>query len=152
LAEKLKLEPGKIKEEALKRRAELEKVVRQERAALAAAGLVSDELAERFTSESSKAKDPAFLAWLKGRNAVLTPVPEFEAGTTPVAPQVPMEALRTLSVMSAQEWRTDVYRTEEGAAFLFVDTRTESRLPAFEEVKDKALASWRESERQRLIA
>ena len=152
LAEKLKLEPGKIKEEALKRRAELEKVVRQERAALAAAGLVSDELAERFTSESSKAKDPAFLAWLKSRNAVLTPVPEFEAGTTPVAPQVPMEALRTLSVMPAQEWRTDVYRTEDGAAFLFVDARTESRLPAFEEVKDKALASWRESERQRLIA
>lgn len=151
-AEKLKLEPGKIKEDALRRRAELEKLVRQERAALAAAGLVSDELADRFPAEGAKAADPAFAAWLKSRAAVLTPVAEFEAGTTPVAPAIPAEALRTLSVMSAEEWRTDVYRTEEGAAFLYVNARTESRLPAFEEVKDKALASWRESERQRLVA
>lgn len=151
-AEKLKLEAGKIQEEALKRRPEIEKLIRQERAALALSGIVSDELADRFPNESTKASDPAFAAWLKSRSAVLTPVPEFEAGATPSAALAPAESLRYLSTMPAGEWRTDVYRTTEGAVFLYVNSRTESRLPAFDEVKDKALASWRESERQRLIA
>ncbi|MGA0132913.1 MAG: hypothetical protein ACO3ND_00965 [Opitutales bacterium] len=154
-AEQLKLEPGKIKEEALKRRPELEKLVRQERAALTLSGLVSDELADRFPADASKASDPAFAAWLKSRNAVLTSVDEFEEGAPPQGPAlaaVPAEALRMIAGLSAQEWRTDVYRVTEGALFLYVNARTESRLPSFEEAKAKALAAWRDAERERLVA
>lgn len=151
-AEKLKLEPGKIQEEALKRRAELEKIVRLDRATRNFAGTVSDDLDEQFGQEKDKSAAPAFAAWLQSRKASLTPVPEFEEGATPVLPKAPESGLRVLAGLPAAEWRTDAYATPEGAAFLYVNSRTPSRLPTFEEAKEKALAAWRASERERLVA
>lgn len=151
VAEKLKLDTGKIKEQALARRAEIEKMIRTERAVTNLAGVISDELAEKFPMESTKADNKAFADWLKTRGAQLRPLPAFDAGNPPQVDKVPAEALRVAGDLTDKEWHTDVYRTEEGAVFIILGKRTESRLPEFSEVKALALSNWKASERARLF-
>ena len=152
VAEKLKLDAGKIKEQALARRAEIEKLLRAERAMTNLAGLVSDELAEKFPADTTKPSDKAFADWLKAKGAQLRPLPAFDAGNPPAIDKVPAEALRVAGELTDKDWHTDVYRTEEGAVFVQLVKRTESRLPEFAEVKPLALSSWRSAERARLFA
>lgn len=151
VAEKLKLDTGKIKEQALARRAELEKMIHAERAITNLAGSVSDELADKFATDTTKADSQAFTDWLKAKGAQLRPIPAFDAGTTPAVAKIPAEALRVAGELTAKEWRTDVYRTEEGAVFLILNKRAESRLPDFAEAKALALSNWKASERDRLF-
>lgn len=151
VAEKLKLDTGKIKEQALARRGEIEKMLRAERAATNLAGLISDELAEKFATETTKADDKAFAEWLRSKGAQLRAIPAFDAGSSPAVDKIPAEALRVAGELTAKDWRTDVYRTEEGAVFLMLRKRTESRLPEFAEAKPLALSNWKSSERNRLF-
>lgn len=151
LAEKLKLDSGKIKEQALARRAEIAKFIHQDRAITNLAGQVSDELAEKFATENTSADSPALAAWIKAKGATNLAIPAYDVGTTPTIAKVPTEALRVAGELTAKEWRTEVYRTEEGAIFLILNTRTPDRLPTFDEAKLKATEKWVTAQRQRLL-
>jgi hypothetical protein len=150
-AEKFKFETGKVKEQALAHRAELEKLIHIDRAVTNLAGLISDELAEKFPLDTTKLGAPAFTAWLNSKNAQLKTIPVFEAGSPPTIDKIPAAALLSAGDLTEKEWHTDVYRTEEGALFVFLNKRTESRLPEFNEVKALALANWKSAERARLM-
>lgn len=151
LAEKFKFETGKVKEQALAKRAEIEKIIRQDRAVTGLAGQVSDELAEKFPTDATKADNPAFAEWLKSRKAVVKTLPAFDAGSAPATEKVPAEALRAAGELTDKEWRTEVYRTEDSVVFLTLVKRTESRLPEFKDVAKLAGDNWRDAERQRLL-
>jgi hypothetical protein len=151
-AEAFKFETGKVKEQALAKRAELEKLVRAERAITNLAGQISDELAEKFPIDATKADSKELAAWIKGKNAQLTQVPSFEVTNPPVVAKIPAEALRVAAELTDKEWRTEVYRSEAGATFLLLAKRTADRLPTFEEAKAKAVANWQKSQRNRLLA
>jgi hypothetical protein len=151
-AETFKFETGKIKEQALAKRAELEKLVRAERAITNLAGQISDELAEKFPIDATKADSKELAAWIKAKNAQLTQVPSFEVTQPPVVAKIPAEALRVASELTDKEWRTEVYRSEAGATFLLLAKRTPDRLPSFEEAKAKAVADWQKTQRNRLLA
>ncbi|NBN95718.1 MAG: hypothetical protein EBV31_08935, partial [Verrucomicrobia bacterium] len=77
-AEKFKFETGKVKEQALAKRAELEKLVRADRAITNLAGQISDELAEKFAIDTAKADSKELAAWIKAKNAKVTVIPSFE--------------------------------------------------------------------------
>ena len=150
-AEKLKFEAGKVKEQALAHRAELEKLIRVDRAVTNLAGLISDELAEKFPIDATKRDNPGFTAWLKSKNAKLQTIPAYEAGTPPTIEKIPGNALSAAGDLTDKEWHTDVYRTEAGALFLFLNRRTDSRLPEYAEVKALATTNWKSAERGRLL-
>jgi len=118
LAEKFKFETGKVKEQALAKRDEIEKIIRQDRAVTRLAGQVSDELAEKFPTDATKAGDAGFAKWLKDRGAVVKTLPAFDAGAAPTVEKVPAEALRAAGELTDKEWRTEVYRTEDAVVFL----------------------------------
>ena len=151
LADKFKFETGKVKEQALAKRAELEKIVRGERAVTNLAGTISDELAEKFPIESTKADSKELAAWLKTKGAQLTPVPEFDVNSAPTIAKIPAEALRVAGELNEKEWRTEVYRSEGSAVFILLNKRTPDRLPAFDEVKTKAIDNWKNTVRNRLL-
>ena len=151
LADKFKFETGKVKEQALAKRAELEKIVRAERAVTNLAGTISDELAEKFPIESTKADSKELAAWLKTKGAQLTPVPEFDVNSAPAIAKIPAEALRVAGELNEKEWRTEVYRSEGSAVFILLNKRTPDRLPAFDEVKTKAIDNWKNTMRNRLL-
>ncbi|NBS04266.1 MAG: hypothetical protein EBS64_03415 [Verrucomicrobia bacterium] len=151
VAEKFKFETGKVKEQALARRGEIEKLIRAERAVTNLAGLISDELSEKFAVDATKADNQGFAAWLKAKKATITALPAYDAGSPPVNDKVPAEALRAGGDLTEKEWRTDVYRTEQGAVFVLLNKRAESRLPEFAEVKALALSNWKATERSRLL-
>jgi hypothetical protein len=150
-AEKFKFETGKVKEQALAHRAELEKLIRVDRAVTNLAGLISDELAEKFPLDTTKLGSPAFTEWLKSKNARLKTIPVFDAGNPPTVEKVPAAALNAAGDLTEKEWHTDVYRTEEGALFVFLNKRVEARLPEFNEVKALAISNWKSAERARLL-
>jgi peptidyl-prolyl cis-trans isomerase D len=151
-AEKFKFETGKVKEQALAKRAELEKLVRADRAITNLAGQVSDELAEKFAIDTAKADSKELAAWIKAKNAKVTLLPTFEVNNPPVVGQIPAEALRVAAELTEKEWRTEVYRSEAGATFVILNKRTPDRLPTFEEAKAKAVESWKKSQYNRLLA
>lgn len=151
-AEKFKFETGKVKEQALAKRAELEKLVRADRAITNLAGQVSDELAEKFAIDATKADSKELAAWIKAKNAKVTVLPSFEITNPPVVAKIPAEALRVAGELTEKEWRTEVYRSEEGATFVILNKRTADRLPTFEEAKAKAVEAWKKSQYNRLLA
>jgi hypothetical protein len=152
VAEKFKFEPGKVKEQALARRADIEKLIRADRALRNLAGKVGEELGDKFPTDAHKADSKAFADWLKAQGATFTPVATFDVNNPPAVAKVPAEALRLAGELTDKEWRTDMFRAEDAAVFVMLKKRTESRLPAFEEVKALALSNWRASERSRLMA
>jgi hypothetical protein len=151
-AEKFKFETGKVKEQALAKRAELEKLVRADRAITNLAGQVSDELAEKFAIDTAKADSKELAAWIKAKNAKVTVIPSFEVINPPTVAKVPAEALRVAAELTEKEWRTEVYRSEEGATFVLLNKRTDDRLPGYDEVKTKAVENWKKSQLNRLLA
>ncbi|MGI9110545.1 MAG: hypothetical protein ACR2KA_11060 [Opitutales bacterium] len=151
-AEKFKFETGKVKEQALAKRAELEKLVRADRAITNLAGQISDELAEKFAIDTAKADSKELAAWIKAKNAKVTVIPSFEITTPPSVAKVPAEALRVAGDLTEKEWRTEVYRSEEGATFILLNKRTADRLPSFDEAKAKAVENWKKSQHNRLLA
>ena len=151
-AEKFKFETGKVKEQALTKRAELEKLVRADRAITNLAGQISDELAEKFAIDTAKADSKELAAWIKAKNAKVTVIPSFEITTPPSVAKVPAEALRVAGDLTEKEWRTEVYRSEEGATFILLNKRTAARLPSFDEAKAKAVENWKKSQYNRLLA
>jgi len=151
-AEKFKFETGKVKEQALAKRAELEKLVRAERAITNLAGQVSDELAEKFAIDTAKAESKELAAWIKAKNAQVTVIPSFEVTNPPTVAKIPAEALRVAGELTDKEWRTEVYRSEAGATFLLLNKRTADRLPTFEEAKAKAVENWKKSQFNRLLS
>ena len=151
LAEKFKFETGKVKEQALAKRTEIEKIIRQDRAVTGLAGQVSDELAEKFPTDATKADSAGFAQWLKDRGAVVKTLPAFDAGSAPTVEKVPAEALRAAGELTDKEWRTEVYRTEDSIVFLTLVKRAESRLPEFKEAAKLATDNWRDDERKRLL-
>ncbi len=151
-AEKFKFETGKIKEQALAKRAELEKLVRAERAITNLAGQISDELAEKFPIDAAKADSKELAAWIKAKNAQVVNIPAFEVTAVPTVANIPAEALRVAGELTEKEWRTEVYRSEAGATFILLAKRTPDRLPTFEEAKAKAVADWQKSQLNRLLA
>lgn len=151
-AEKFKFETGKVKEQALAKRAELEKLVRADRAITNLAGQISDELAEKFAIDTAKADSKELAAWIKAKNAKVTVIPSFEITTPPSVAKVPAEALRVAGDLTEKEWRTEVYRSEEGATFILLNKRTADRLPTFDEAKAKAVENWKKSQYNRLLA
>ncbi len=151
-AEKFKFETGKVKEQALAKRAELEKLVRADRAITNLAGQVSDELAEKFATDMTKADSKELAAWIKAKNAKVTVIPSFEVTNPPSLAKIPTEALRVAGELTEKEWRTEVYRSEDGATFLLLNKRTADRLPTFDEAKTKAVENWKKSQLNRLLA
>ena len=151
-AEKFKFETGKVKEQALAKRAELEKLVRAERAITNLAGQVSDELAEKFPIDTAKADSKELAAWIKAKGAKVTTITAFDVTAAPAVAGVPAEALRVAGELSDKEWRTEVYRSEAGATFILLNQRTPDRLPTFEEAKTKAVEAWKKSQFNRLFA
>lgn len=151
-AEKFKFETGKIKEQALAKRAELEKFVRAERAITNLAGQISDELAEKFAIDTAKADSKELAAWIKAKGAKVTVIPSFEVINPPTVAKIPAEALRVAGELNEKEWRTEVYRSEEGATFILLGKRTPDRLPTFDEAKTKAVENWKKSQLNRLLA
>ena len=151
-AEKFKFETGKVKEQALAKRAELEKLVRADRAITNLAGQVSDELAEKFAIDTAKADSKELAAWIKAKNAKVTTIPSFEVINPPTLAKVPAEALRVAGELTEKEWRTEVYRSEEGATFVILNKRTADRLPSYDEAKAKAVENWKKSQLNRLLA
>ena len=151
-AEKFKFETGKVKEQSLAKRAELEKLIRAERAITNLAGQVSDELAEKFPIDTAKADSKELAAWIKAKNAKVTLIPSFEVINPPTVAQVPAEALRVAAELTEKEWRTEVYRSEAGATFILLNQRTPDRLPTFDEAKVKAIDAWQKSQLNRLLA
>jgi len=151
-AEKFKFETGKVKEQALAKRAELEKLVRADRAITNLAGQVSDELAEKFAIDTAKADSKELAAWIKAKNAKVTVIPSFEVINPPTVAKIPSEALRVAAELTEKEWRTEVYRSEEGATFVLLDKRTADRLPSYDEAKAKAVENWKKSQLNRLLA
>ena len=151
-AEKFKFETGKVKEQALAKRAELEKLVRADRAITNLAGQISDELAEKFAIDTAKADSKELAAWIKAKNAKVTVIPSFEITTPPTVAKVPAEALRVAGDLTEKEWRTEVYRPEEGATFILLNKRTADRLPTYDEAKTKAVDNWKKSQLNRLLA
>jgi hypothetical protein len=151
-AEKFKFETGKVKEQALAKRAELEKFVRADRAITNLAGQISDELAEKFAIDTAKADSKELAAWIKAKNAKVTVIPSFEVINPPTVAKIPAEALRVAGELNEKEWRTEVYRSEEGATFILLNVRTADRLPTYEEAKIKAVENWKKSQLNRLLA
>jgi hypothetical protein len=151
-AEKFKFETGKVKEQALAKRAELEKFVRADRAITNLAGQISDELAEKFAIDTAKADSKELAAWIKAKNAKVTVIPSFEVINPPTVAKIPAEALRVAGELNEKEWRTEVYRSEEGATFILLNKRTADRLPTYEEAKIKAVENWKKSQLNRLLA
>lgn len=151
-AEKFKFETGKVKEQALAKRAELEKLVRADRAITNLAGQISDELAEKFAIDTAKADSKELAAWIKAKNAKVTVIPSFEITNPPSVAKVPAEALRVAGDLTEKEWRTEVYRSEEGATFVLLNKRTADRLPTYDEAKTKAVENWKKSQFNRLLA
>ena len=150
LAEKLKFEPGKVREQALARRAELEKIIRTNRAIRNLAGKVGEELADKFPVDTHKSDEPAFTAWIQKQSATIETLPAFATNNPPELGSVPLEALKAAGELSEKEWRTDMYRSDNAAIFIILKKRIDSRIPDFNEVKDAATANWKRDERLRL--
>ena len=152
VADKFKFTAGKIKEQALAKRAELEPLVRKERAIHNFVGDIDNDLAENLALDAVKVDSDKFTAWLKTKNAKLTTIATFDSGNTPTVAGIPAAALRLAGELTEKEWRTPVYPNEAGAVFVFLNKRTPDRLPAFEEVKTKAIENWQASARNRLLS
>jgi len=151
VAEKLKFEPGKVREQALAHRSEIEKIIRANRAIRNLAGKIGEELADQFPVESHKSDEPAFTAWLKKQNASIQTLSAFDTNNPPELPNVPLEALKAAGDLSEKEWRTDMYRSDDAAVFVILKKRIESRIPDFNEIKEVATANWKRDERLRLM-
>lgn len=150
-ATELGIAPGKVEEALKTRRAEIEGRVRARAATEEAAARIGDDLAERFPGPKPAAA--ALEAWLKSQGATVRDLPAFDAGseTEKSMPGIPPAALEAAAALGGEGWHTDVYATTAGPLLLLVQDRVPSRLPGFEEVRDKALAGWREAERGRLL-
>jgi len=151
VAEKLKFEPGKVREQALARRSEIEKMIRTNRAIRNLAGKIGEELADQFPVDTHKSDEPAFLDWIKKQNGTLETLPAFDITNPPELASVPIEGLKAAGELSEKEWRTDMYRSDDAAVFVVLKKRIDSRLPDFNEVKESATANWKRDERLRLM-
>ena len=148
-ATELGIETGKVTEAVKSRRSELEQRVRARAATEEASARISDELAERFPGP--RPAPAALEAWLKSQGGAFRDLPAFDAGSDVSMPGIPASAIEAAGSLGDAGWHTDVYATGAGPLLLLVQERTASRVPSFEEVKAKALADWRLSERNRLL-
>ncbi len=148
-ATELGIEPGKVSEAIQSRRTEIETRVRARAATEEAAAQIGDELAERFPG--AKPAPAALEAWVKSKGGNFRDLPAFDAGSDVTMPGIPASALDAAATLGESGWHTDVYATANGPVLLLVQERTPSRIPAFAEVREKALAAWRASERARLL-
>ena len=148
-ATELGIAAGKVDEAVKARRAELEQRVRARAATEEASARISDELAERF--QSAKPAPAALEAWIKSQGGTVRDLPAFDAGSDVSMPGIPASALEAAGSLGESGWHTDVYATGAGPVLLLVKERTASRLPSFDEVKAKAVADWRQAERNRLF-
>ncbi len=151
LAEKFKFETGKVREQALAKRSEIEKIIREDRAIRNLAGRIGEELTEQFPLDNSKFSDAAFQEWLKKEKASVEILPAFAVNQPPSHAQISAEALKMAGELNEKEWRTDMFRTEDAAYFLVLKNRIESRLPDFDEVKTQALAQWQKNQRAQML-
>lgn len=148
-ATELGIEPGKVSEAVKSRRAELEQRVRARAATEESAARIGDELAERFPG--AKPAPAALESWVKSQGGSFRDLPAFDAGSDVSMPGVPASALDAAATLGESSWHTDVYATSNGPVLLLVQERTPSRIPAFAEVREKALNAWRTAERARLF-
>jgi len=146
-ATELGIEAGKVADAVKSRRAEIEQRVRARAAVEEAAARISDELAERFPG--ARPAPAALDAWIKSQGGVARDLPAFDAGSEVTAPGVPASAIESAAALGNEGWHTDAYPTAGGPLLIIVQDRTPSRLPDFDEVKEKALADWRQAERNR---
>lgn len=148
-AAELGIEPGKVSEAVKSRRAEIEQRVRARAATEEASARISDELAERF--QGAKPAPAALEAWIKSQGGSVRDLPAFDAGSEISMPGIPAAAIEAAGALGESGWHTDVYATGAGPVMLLIQDRTASRLPSFDEVKAKAVADWRATERNRLL-
>lgn len=148
-ATELGIETGKVPEAVKARRTELEQRVRTRAATEESSARISDELAERF--QGAKPTPAALEAWIQSKGGATRDLPAFDAGTDITMPGIPASAIDAASALGESSWHTDVYATSTGPILLLVKERTASRVPTFEEVKAKAVADWRLTERNRLF-
>lgn len=148
-ATELGIEPGKVSDAVKSRRAEIEQRIRARAATEEAAARISDDLSERF--QGPRPAGTALESWLKAQGATVRDLPAFDAGSAVEMPGIPAAALEAAASLNAEGWHTDVYATSGGPLLLLVQEHVASRLPTFEEAKPRALADWRQSERNRLL-
>ena len=151
-AGELGIPAGKVSEEALRRKEEITARILARSAIEEEAARLSDGLLEAFPSVDDRPADAALEAWLRERKASAGAPVTLVDGAAAEVPGVPAPAVTAASRLAeGSAWHTEFYVGAKGPVMLLVDRRTPSRLPAFEEAKEKALADWRESERGRLF-
>lgn len=151
-AEELGIPAGKVSEEALRRKDEITGRILARSAAEEEAARLSDGLLDAFPALDAKPADAALDAWLRERKATLGEPATLVDGAAAEMPGVPAAAVSAAARLAeGSAWHTEFYVGPKGPVVLLVDKRAPSRVPAFDEVKEKALADWRESERGRLF-
>ena len=151
-AEELAIPAGKVAEEALRRKDEITARILARSAIEEEAARLSDGLLEAFPSADARPAESALEAWLRERKASAGAPVTLVDGAAAELPGIPTPAVVAASRLAeGSAWHTEFYAGAKGPVMLVIDRRTPSRLPSFEEAKDKALADWRESERGRLF-
>lgn len=151
-AEELGIAPGKVTEEVARRKDEIVARILARSAVEEEAARLSDGLLDRFPSLDKHPGEEGLSAWVKDNRGSVRALPEFAVGDEPDLKGVPAAALRAAAALAeGSAWHTEFYASAAGPVVVLVDRRAPSRIPAFEEVKDKALADWRESERGALF-
>lgn len=151
-AEELGIPAGKVSEEALRRKDEIGARILARAAAEEEAARLSDALLDAFPALDARPADAALDAWLRERKAsVAEPVTLVDGAAAEVAGVPAAAAAAAARLAEGSAWHTEFYVGPKGPVVLLVDRRTPSRIPTFDEVKEKALADWRESERGRLF-
>lgn len=151
-AEELGIPAGKVSEEALRRKDEITARILARAAAEEEAARLSDSLLDAFPALDAKPADAALDAWLRERQATLgAPVTLVDGAPAEVAGAPAAATAAAARLAEGSAWHTEFYVGPKGPVVLLVGLRVPSRVPTFDEVKDKALAGWRESERERLF-
>jgi peptidyl-prolyl cis-trans isomerase D len=147
-AEELGIKADNVSEQAMRRKSEITQRILARSSIQEEAARLSDDLLDRFPEVDRRPSNEALDRWLKDTKATAQSLPDFAVGDEPSLKNVPAAALRAASALAeATGWHTEFYPSAAGPLVVILDQRTPSRIPAFEEVKVKALADWRESER-----
>ena len=147
-ADELGIKAENVSEQAMRRKSEITQRILARSSIQEEAARLSDDLLDRFPEVDRRPSNEALDRWLKDTKATAQSIPDFAVGDEPSLKSVPAAALRAASALAeATGWHTEFYPSAAGPLVVIIDQRTPSRIPAFEEVKVKALADWRESER-----
>lgn len=151
-AEELGIPAGKVSEEALRRKEEITARILARSAVEEEAARLSDALLDAFPSLDTRPDDAALDAWLRERKAVVGEAGTLVDGQSASLTGAPAAAAAVAARLAeGSAWHTEFYAGPKGPVVVLVDKRSPSRIPAFDEVREKALADWRESERGRLF-